>query len=286
MIGTVAFEKISAEDFQWLKNWIKDNTAIVMDDGRKFVAEKRLHSLLWKHKIPTFKELCKYLKVGLDAGLKADALEAITANDTWFFRDPHYFDLLKTQIIPHLMRTRQSSRKLRIWSAGCSTGQEAYSLAILLDTMPLLEGWDVQLMASDLSSRQIERAKQGVYSREEVNRGLPAVHLTKYFQQEGMAWAARESLKEKIQFNVIRLDEAWSPMPTFDLVLLRNVLIYFDEASRLDLLWRMRKQISVDGSLVLGSAEQNDLNDGFELAGHEKARYYQRIQGIVTAKAA
>jgi chemotaxis protein methyltransferase CheR len=286
MLGTVAFEKLSAEDFKWLQGWLRERSAIVLEDGRKFVAEKRLHALLWKHKVPTFKDLCLYLRQGTHDDLHADAIEAMTANETWFFRDPAYFEMLRSSILPALMKARQEKRQLRIWSAGCSSGQEAYSLAMLLQDIPQLADWDVCLQATDLSQRQIERARQGIYTREEVNRGLPSAQLMKHFQQDGIVWTVKEPLKKQVQFQTLTLHEPWAPMPAFDLILLRNVLFYFDESTRLELLWRMRKQLATDGCLLLGALEKSDLLEGFEQGGNEKSWYYRRTQWAPAAKAA
>jgi chemotaxis protein methyltransferase CheR len=286
MLGTVAFEKLSTEDFKWLQSWLKDCSAIVLEDGRKFVAEKRLHGLLWKHKVTTFKDLCHYLRQGTHHDLTADAIEAMTANETWFFRDPAYFELLRCSVLPGLIKARQESRQLRLWSAGCSSGQEAYSVAMLLKGLPELAGWDVTLFASDLSQRQIDRARRGIYTREEVNRGLPASMLTQYFQQDGIVWTAKEELRSRVQFQTLSLHEPWAPMPAFDLILLRNVLFYFDESTRLELLWRMRKQLAGDGCLMLGGLEKSDLLEGYELNGNEKSWVYRRTQWAPVAKAA
>jgi chemotaxis protein methyltransferase CheR len=285
MIGALALEKLSNDDFKWFQGWLKESSAIHMDDGRKFVAEKRLHPLLWKHKIPSFHELCAYLRRGLVLDLQADVMEAITGNDTWFFRDPAAFEQLRTLALPTLIKSRAQSRRLRIWSAGCATGQEAYSLAMILNGMPQLAEWDIQILATDLSKRHIDRATQGVFTRDEVSRGLATTQLLEHFTQDGLNWAVKPALRQKIQFQELRLDQPWGPLPAFDLIVMRNVLFHFDQTGRQDLCQRMQEQLGPEGILMLGANEHNELAEGFEALGEERHHFYRKLE-LATAKAA
>jgi chemotaxis protein methyltransferase CheR len=286
MIGAMALEKLSNDDYKWFQGWLKESSSIHMDDGRKFVAEKRLHPLLWKHKIPTFRELCAYLRRGLVLDLQTDVMEAITGNDTWFFRDPAAFEQLRTLVLPELLRARKSARRLRVWSAGCATGQEAYSLAILLAEIPQLADWDVEILATDLSKRHVQRAAEGAFSRDEVSRGLPSKLLTDYFTQDGLNWVAKPALRHRTCFLEMRLDEPWTPMPAFDLIVMRNVLFHFDQATRRDLCQRMQDQLRPEGVLMLGANEHNELAEGFEATGDERNHFYRKFDMATAARAA
>jgi chemotaxis protein methyltransferase CheR len=260
MTTTVALERLAEEDFKALQKWLKLYGSISLGDSLRLVAEKSLHPLLWKHKIATFHELCGYLTRGLMFDLQNDVIEAITAKATSFFRDPACFEYLRTQVLPALIKSRAETRELRLWSAGCASGQEAYSLAMLLAGMPELDGWKLTLLATDISKRHIERARHGIFTREEISQGLPMIQLLEHFQQDGIVWTARPALRERIQFQVLRLDQAWEPMPAFDLILLRNVLSTLEEGKRTDLLFNAYDQTAADGYLMLGNHEKNELS--------------------------
>ena len=283
MIGTTSFAKMEFEDFRWMQEWIYAYSAIIIEDGRKFVVEKKLHPILVKHKLPSFSAFFKMISSGYAAELHADTIEALTANETWFYRDPVHFELLKQRVLPDLIERHKHDRTLHIWSAGCSTGQEAYSLAMLLAETPALDGWKIWLLGTDLSYRQIQRAREGRYGREEASRGLPSAQLMRHFKQDGLQWQAKAELRASVEFQVLRLEQAWRPLPSFDLVLMRNVLFHFNEAHRLDLLWRVRKQMAHDGILMLGALEKNELADSFEAEGNERFPFYRKT-GRVAAR--
>jgi chemotaxis protein methyltransferase CheR len=278
MLGEFSTEKIQGDDFRWLQQWLYECSAIVLEDGRKFVAEKRLLPVLWKHQFSNFEALFRRIRGGVAPEIHADAIEALTSNETWFFRDPTHFDMLRRNALPRLMRARQESKTLRLWSAGCSTGQEAYSLAMLLSGMPELQGWKIWLLGTDLSYRQIQRAREGVYSQDEIGRGLPAHELMRHFDQKGTRWSAKAELRASVEFQVLRLDQHWKLMPAFDLVLIRNVLFHFDLASRKGLLKRLRQQLRPDGLLMLGALEKNDLEEEFEPVGDERNRIFMNVE--------
>jgi chemotaxis protein methyltransferase CheR len=260
MTTTVALEKLAEEDFKALQKWLKLYGSIDLGDTQRLVAEKRLHPLLWKHKIATFHELCGYLTRGLMFDLQNDVIEAVTAKSTSFFRDPACFEYLRAQVLPALIKSRAETRELRLWSAGCGSGQEAYSLAILLSSLPELADWKISLLASDISKRHIARARQGIYTREEANQGLPMLQLLQHFQQDGLVWTARPELRERIQFQVLRLDQAWEPMPAFDLIVMRNVLATLEESKRPGILLDAYEQLAADGYLMLGNHEANEFS--------------------------
>lgn len=269
-------DTIRNDDYSWLQGWLHERSSIVLESGRKFLAEKRLRPLLWQHQVPDFRTLFGALKSGGDGLLGSEVLEALTQSETWFFRDMPFFELLRSRLLQEA-RYRRAGKRVRIWSAGCSTGQEPYSLAMLLH-----HTWGptwvdhAQIVATDISPRQVAHAQEGAYTREEVNRGLPVSYLARYFEQRGTRWYVADELKDGIEFSPQRLDKPWSYQEEFDVVLLRNVLVHFDEATRLELLWRVRKQMAADAVLVLGAAETSDLAEGLKKVEDGKIWYYQR----------
>lgn len=272
----MAVDKICKEDFSWLQRWLYDRSSIVLEDGRKFFAEKRLQPLLYPLRLTDLRQLFGRLRSEPDSDLAGEVLEALTQSETWFFRDMPVFEALRDQVLPRLIG-RAGGRRIRVWSAGCSTGQEPYSLAMALSAS-LGSEWhrQVELSACDLSSRQVAHAKDGAYHRDEVNRGLPASMLARHFTQLGTRWHIDESFRENVSFETLRLDRPWPLREPYDVILLRNVLYYFNEADRAELLWRIRKQLVPDGVLMLGSAEQNELADGFVKVEQGRACFYQR----------
>jgi chemotaxis protein methyltransferase CheR len=269
-------ERIVREDFIWLQGWLFERSSIVLEDARKFLAEKRLQPLLFHLKVPDLRSLFGRLRQEPDGELGAEVLEALTQSETWFFRDMPVFEHLCSELIPGLIQ-RANGRRIRIWSAGCSTGQEPYSLAMAL-AGKLGPDWakQVQIDACDLSARQIAHAKDGAYTRDDVNRGLPAMLLGRHFSQLGTRWHIEESLREAVNFEALRLDRAWAQREPYDLILLRNVLYYFNDEARTELIWRIRQQLAADGVLILGSAEQNELEDGFDRLEQGRFWHYRR----------
>jgi chemotaxis protein methyltransferase CheR len=265
MLGTTA-DRIRIDDFRWLQGLLQERSSVVLEDSRKFLAEKRLGHLVMRLGVPGFRELFAELKRGLSAPLIDEVVDLLAGGETWFFRDVAAFNQLRREVLPRLVAARRAERRLRLWSAGCGSGQEAYSLAMLLDhEVPELAAWDVQLLATDLLPSQVQRAKEGLYSREEVNHGLPAAMLPDYFEQEDLDWRVRAHLRSRVDFRVLRLDRPWEAgLPPFDLVLLRNVLVYFDAATRLDVLRRMEGQLAPDGCLLLGCREHLDPGTGLK----------------------
>jgi chemotaxis protein methyltransferase CheR len=193
-------------------------------------------------------------------------VEAMTTNETSWFRDVHPFNALRTDLLPALIAGRAAERKLRFWSTACSSGQEAYSLTITLaEHFPQLREWDVQILATDLSREMVDRTQQGRYGQLEMNRGLPAQHLIKYFERQGVHWQVKPELRRLVQTRQMNLIEAWPVLPRFDVILLRNVLIYFDLDTKRAILRRVRQVLRPDGVLFLGSAETTMMvDDGWD----------------------
>ncbi len=210
-------------------------------------------------------------------GLKQKVVEAMTTNETSFFRDRNPFECLRNSVLPELLPRRAADRSLRIWSAACSTGQEPYSIAMLLrEHFPELRDWRVQITASDLSTECLERARQGRYGQLEVGRGLPTPLLTKFFFRDGLEWVMHEDLRRMITFRVLNLLDPDLTLPPMDIVFLRNVLIYFDKETCQQILGRVRQLLRPDGFLFLGGAETTHfLDDAFERVQLSQAGCYR-----------
>ena len=269
--------KIGMDDFRWLQAGLAKACGNVLEDGRKFLAESRLAPLLWRHRLPGFSELFELLRSGAREDLMAEALDALAGSDTWFFRDLAPFELLRTQIIPDLIKARSAQRQLILWSAGCASGQEPYSLAMLLkEHFPVLQDWRIGILATDFSPSLVAKAEAGVFVRDEVNRGLPVSMLVKYFSQEGGQWRLGQDIRERVRFRTLRVDQPWEGLPPFDVILMRNVAVYFDPASRAQALQRMAAQLAPDGSLLLGAAETAGEAEGLERVDAGRAAYFRR----------
>ncbi|HMK31352.1 MAG TPA: protein-glutamate O-methyltransferase CheR [Terriglobales bacterium] len=261
-----------------LRKLLLEHSAIVLDAGKEYLAESRLTPLLYQEGLPSVDELFKQLRSATFSGLHRKVVDAMTNNETWFFRDFVPYEALRTRVIPELLAARATERKLMIWSAACSSGQEPYSLAMLLrESFPMLTSWNVTLLASDISTAILSRAQKGRYSQLEVNRGMPAALLGKYFTREGLDWELKPEIRRLVQFRQLNLASAWADMPPCDLVMLRNVLIYFEVPTKKEILERLRRVMRPDGYLFLGTAETTlNLDDQLERVPFEKTAYYKR----------
>ena len=268
---------ISNLDFEYVRGMLKKHAAIALDDSKVYLAETRLVALARQEGIPTISDLVSRLRADPGHVLKRKVIEAMTTNETSFFRDIRPFEAIREVLMPELMRRRSATRRLNIWSAACSTGQEPYSLAMLLrDHFPELNSWNLQLLASDLSSEVLEKAKAGRYSQLEVNRGMPAHLLVRYFKGHVADWTVVDEVRRMIDFQVINLIDSWPSMPLLDLVLIRNVLIYFEAESKRQVLDRIAGLLAPDGYLILGGSETTFFNnDSFERVDIERCCIYR-----------
>jgi chemotaxis protein methyltransferase CheR len=209
--------------------------------------------------------------------LLSEVVEAMTINETFFFRDGQPFEVLRQVVLPELLECRAQTRSLNLWSAACSSGQEPYSLAILVrHYFPALLGWRIRLIASDLSTAMLERARQGLYSALEVSRGFPSELVPTYLEGQGDGWQVREDIRRMVEFRIINLSGAWPELPSLDLVLMRNVLIYFDAPSKERILNRVRQVMQPDGYLLLGGAETtHNIDNGFVPRAFGQSSFYQ-----------
>ena len=248
---------ISKSDFDYVSRLAHSEAALVIEPGKEYLVETRLGPLAQKEGFLSLAALIQQMRGEAKVnGLHHRAIDALTTNETLFFRDFHPFEALRRSIIPALLEQRAGLRRLTIWCAAASTGQEPYSLAmLLLEHFPQLANWSVSILATDLSPTVLKLAEEGNYSQFEVNRGLPASYLVKYFVKQGDAWRIKDEVKRMVEFRVMNLIQPWPFMPPLDLVLIRNVMIYFDVETKKGILRRIRDCLLPHGYLVLGTAE-------------------------------
>jgi chemotaxis protein methyltransferase CheR len=268
---------INPKDFDYIRHLVRARSAIVLDPGKEALVESRLSLLARREGYESIEDLLQRLHAQTDGKLQTQVVEAMTTNETLFFRDIHPFEMMRYMILPDLLKKREVEKRLNIWSAGCSSGQEIYSLAILLkEHFTQYLNWNIRLIASDISAEMIARAKEGRFSQFEVNRGLPAALLVKYFHQKGIDWQVREDVRRMVEFIPMNLAEDWPPTPIMDVIFMRNVLIYFDVETKKKILARARALLRPDGYLFLGTAETTlNLDDNFDRIQNEKAWCYK-----------
>ena len=243
-------------EFTFLRGFLKERSGLDLGPEKRYLAESRLRPVCQDAGLPSLGELVRQLRAGHDRGLADAAVIAMATHETMFFRDRMPFEALRAEILPRLIASRAETRRLRIWSAAASTGQEAYSIAIILSEMGhLLDGWTVDILGTDISPIAIERARDGRYSTFEVQRGLPVRHLLDHFSPAGTEWAILPALRHRVQFRVLNLLEDFGPLGRFDLILCRNLAIYLDPPTKTALFERLAAALAPDGALCLGSSE-------------------------------
>ncbi|MGC8550412.1 MAG: CheR family methyltransferase [Acidobacteriaceae bacterium] len=245
---------LSPQSYAFLQNFIRNESGIVIDENKEYLLETRLLPVLRRENLPSLESLCARLALRSSPGLARQVIEAMTTHETFFFRDTAVFDSLRQHILPAMLQRASASRTLRIWSAAASSGQEAYSLAMQLLELGALPS-QVEIVGTDLSEKVLERAREGKYVQFEVSRGLPSPYLLKYFARTGLAWTVREEVRGMVRFQPIDLRKSFTSLGLFDLVLCRNVLIYFDLETKRQVLSGLRQALDPQGILALGSAE-------------------------------
>lgn len=243
-------------EFTFLRDFLKERSGLAVTEEKQYLLESRLMPLARKSGLPSMSALVMALRAPDSEQLRRAATEAMTINESFFFRDKIPFDNFEKIMAPAMAKARQSKRRLRIWSAAASTGQEPYSLAIKIKELePLLAGWNVEIFGTDISGDVLEKARSGLYSQFEVQRGMPIQQLVKYFQQAGSMWQIDSGLRAMVRYEQFNLLNDFARFGTFDIVFCRNVLIYFDGETKRDVLTRIARQMAPDGYLVLGAAE-------------------------------
>jgi chemotaxis protein methyltransferase CheR len=249
------FVMIGDTEFTFIQGFLMQRTGILLNAEKRYLVETRLDPVMRQLQLASFRVVVDKLKMG-DRTLETAVIDAMTTNETLFFRDKMPFDLFQNQVMPELIRNRRADGRIRIWCAACSTGQEPYSLSMILDEMkPRLNGITVEILATDVSEKVIAQAREGVYSQFEVQRGLPIRYLLKHFTQVGSRWQIDKALADRIQFKTLNLLHGFKALGQFDIIFCRNVLIYFGEPTKRDILNRMSEVLASDGSLILGGAE-------------------------------
>jgi chemotaxis protein methyltransferase CheR len=276
---------LTSTDFGYIADLVRRESAIVLEPGKEYLVESRLLPVARDAGTDSITGLVRQLRGTTDPELRDQVVEAMTTNETSFFRDVHPFTALADTVLPELLEARRTHRSLDIWCAAASSGQEPYSIAMLLDEALGGEaGWSARILASDLSPRMLERTRLGVYTQLEVNRGLPVQRLLRHFGREGHQWRAKENLRSMIRTQAINLDGPWPAMPQMDVVLLRNVLIYFDVPTKKRILARVRDVLRPDGYLFLGGAETTlGLDDSYERVQVGRAPAYRLRAGRASA---
>ncbi|MFC4171747.1 CheR family methyltransferase [Microvirga sp. GCM10011540] len=243
-------------DFEFLRGFLKARSGLALTAEKRYLVESRLSPICRRFELETLSQMVTVLKSGRNSGLEKAVVEAMTTNETFFFRDKGPFDLFKDVLLPRYLAARASTRRLRIWCAAASTGQEPYSLAMLLnEASGRLAGWHVDIVATDISTEVLEKAKAGLYNQFEVQRGLPIQLLVKYFKQNGDQWQISPQIRAMVDYRPLNLIKEFGHLGTFDIIYCRNVLIYFDKPTKTDVLHRLANAMAPDGALLLGAAE-------------------------------
>jgi chemotaxis protein methyltransferase CheR len=266
---------MTPEDFDYLRKLLKERSGLMLAAEKQYLAESRLLPVARRHGMSTLGALVGKLKSPGAATLIIEVVEAMTTNETFFFRDKIPFEHVTATILPALIAARAREKRIRIWCAAASTGQEPYSIAMALRSMgAALAGFRIDMVATDLSGDVLERAKSGIYSQFEVQRGLPIQLLVRFFSKVGDAWQIAPELRGMVQFRTLNLLNDFTALGTFDLVFCRNVLIYFDQETKIGVLNRVVRQMPEDGFLVMGAAETVvGLTDAFKPMADKRGLY-------------
>lgn len=257
---------VNAAHFGFIRAFLHEQLAIQVGADKDYLIESRLTPLLRKYGLADFGALVQCLRGRPGDPLAVDVLDAMTTNETYFFREPALFDELVLRVLPGLMQVRAATRRLQIWSAACASGQEPYSLVMhIRERMPQLRDWQVQVIATDISPSCLAQARSGTYRQLEVNRGLPAPYLVKYFTRSGLDYTLKDDIRQAVEFRALNLVGNWPIDIRPDLLLMRNVLIYFDQPTKAAILGKVRQVLAPDGCLVLGAAETTlNVDPAFE----------------------
>ena len=257
---------LAAQDFQFIRALLQKRSAIVLDEEKNYFVESRLETLARGEGYESVSDLVSRLKTNTADSLDERVIEALMIHETSFFRDQRPFEVLRRKILPELIEARKSTRQLRILCIACASGQEPYSLAMMIrDSFPQLAAWDLTITATDLSKQVLKKAREGTYNEVEIKRGLPKPYLLKFFDRCGDQWKLAQSVRQMVSFQAMNLVDSWPAFRLADVVLLRNVLIYLDVTARKQILAKVRSVLKPDGYLLLGAAESTiNLDDAFK----------------------
>lgn len=275
--------QVTPDDIKVVSRLVNDLCGVVLDETKGYLIESRLSPVAEQAGCKTFSELYYKCRYDTDTDLRNAIINAITTQETLFFRDTSPFEALQHKAIPELIDAKQGtafSKRIRIWSAACSTGQEPYSIAMVLhELIPDIATWDIKITATDISDAAIAQASRGCYADHEIKRGMRPELLHKYFKQEPDGWKARDELRALIAYQRINLHEPFRGLGPFDVILCRNVAIYFTTEARRDLFERLAQELAPDGYMFVGSSESlADLGPRFTPQRHCRAIFYRPTQ--------
>lgn len=247
---------MTPEDFAYYKKFLYEKSGLALSDEKTYLLESRLNPVAKKNGLPDLDALTKSLRLIPNPRLEKQVIDAMTTNETLFFRDDRPFKQFRETVLPAMIKVRESKKSLRIWSAACSTGQEPYSIALTLhQTLPNIKDWRIEILGTDLSDDALAQARKAEYNQFEVQRGMPIQMLMKYFAQENTGWKLQSHIRDMVRYESFNLLEKMDRFPTFDIIFCRNVLIYFDEQTKKKVLAGLVKKMAPDGFLFLGGAE-------------------------------
>lgn len=254
MQNSAIIPEIRLENYRFLQNHVYLQAGIVLEENKHYLLEARLTPIVRQLGLQSINDLCALLQATREADIGRQVVEAMTTNETYFFRDPAHYDAIRTVLLPRLKQERADTKRFRCWSAASSTGQEAYSLAMLLLEQGLGD-WNIQILGTDFSSPIVERARLAKYQQIEVNRGLPAPLLVRYFRRSGVDWQLSDAVRRLVRFETIDLRRSMRALGPFDVVFCRNVMIYFDAETRINILKEIHATLFRGGWLLLGGSE-------------------------------
>ncbi|VTR95769.1 chemotaxis protein : MCP methyltransferase, CheR-type OS=Pirellula staleyi (strain ATCC 27377 / DSM 6068 / ICPB 4128) GN=Psta_3069 PE=4 SV=1: CheR_N: CheR [Gemmata massiliana] len=267
---------MTPEEFDHVCKFVRDRSSIVLEPGKEYLVETRLTPVAREFQLKSVSAVIAQLR-GSHVDLQTRVVEAMVTTETLFFRDREPFESIRTTVLPDLIRRRANERQLNVWSAACSTGQEPYSFVMLIrQHFPELADWKISVLATDLSEEVLAKARAGRYNQVEINRGLPAPLLVRYFKQIGTVWQLTDDVRQAVEFRAMNLTKPWPMLPRMDLVFLRNVMIYFDVDTKKAILQRMARVLRPDGYLLLGGAETTlNLDTSFQRVESIKGGFHQ-----------
>lgn len=272
---------ITTAEFNYIRDLVRECSALLLEPGKEYLVEARLDPLARDEGFSSLRHMVESLRSRPSSELQRKVVEAMTTNETSFFREIRVFEMFKKTILPQILAVRAPQRTLNLWCAACSGGQEPYSFAMLMrEHVPSLASWNIKFIASDISREMLARARAGRYSQLEINRGLPASLLVKFFKKHGATWEISPEIRRMVEFREINLIHPWPLLTRMDVIFMRNVLIYLDADTKKNILGRAARLLDPGGYVLLGGAETAiNIDDSFESVSTDGATYFRLKKG-------